>query len=244
MTSASATALARALNTKKVFPDGRYQQRPNHLVINWGNSHVPNWHISYNYLNHPTDVKTASNKLSTFNVLSELNDIKIPEWTTNQNIAQEWLDSSSVILQRNSLTGHSGYGILVVTSGNVTEAPLYVKYKRKRYEYRVHVFKGEVIDTQQKRKSREANQNSSVNTFIRSHSNGWVFCRDGINPDPARECLAIRSVEALGLDFGAVDIIYNEHENQYYTLEVNTAPGLEGTTLDKYVEAIKKVVQQ
>ena len=46
------------------------------------------------------------------------------------------------------------------------------------------------------------------------------------------------AIKALGLDFGAVDIIYNEAEDQHYVLEVNTAPGLEGTTLQKYTEAI------
>jgi len=52
--------------------------------------------------------------------------------------------------------------------------------------------------------------------------------------------VALAAVSALGLDFGAVDIIYNEHENQYYVLEVNTAPGLEGTTVEKYAEAFAK----
>jgi D-alanine-D-alanine ligase-like ATP-grasp enzyme len=36
------------------------------------------------------------------------------------------------------------------------------------------------------------------------------------------------------LDFGAVDIIYNAKRNECYVLEVNTAPGLEGTTVEKY----------
>jgi len=46
----------------------------------------------------------------------------------------------------------------------------------------------------------------------------------------------LASVMALGLDFGAVDIVYNENDNKAYVLEINTAPGLSGTTLEKYVE--------
>jgi hypothetical protein len=245
MGSKSATALARALTTRKVFPDGRYRQRPNHLVINWGNSNNPNWDIRYRHLNHPVSVLRASNKLYSFRAFSDSN-IQTPEWTTSSHEAGGWISDGIVVLAKTSLTGHSGAGIIVLDSStdemDLPDCQLFVKYKKKRYEYRVHVFKGEVIDTQQKRKSREANQSGDVNTLIRSHSNGWVFCRDGITPDPVRESLAIRSVEALGLDFGAVDIIYNERENQYYTLEVNTAPGLEGTTLDKYVEAIQRVL--
>jgi D-alanine-D-alanine ligase-like ATP-grasp enzyme len=44
------------------------------------------------------------------------------------------------------------------------------------------------------------------------------------------------------LDFGAVDVIWNEKEDKYYVLEVNTACGLEGTTLDKYVEQFRRYV--
>ena len=39
-------------------------------------------------------------------------------------------------------------------------------------------------------------------------------------------------------DFGAFDVIYNQKKNQAFVLECNTAPGIEGTTLDNYVEAI------
>ena len=49
---------------------------------------------------------------------------------------------------------------------------------------------------------------------------------------------AKRSVIEAGLDFGAVDVIYNVHHKKAYVLEVNTAPGLEGTTLEVYARAI------
>ena len=48
------------------------------------------------------------------------------------------------------------------------------------------------------------------------------------------------AIKVLGLDFGAVDIIYNKQEDKWYVLEVNTAPGIYGTTLDKYVNAIMR----
>ena len=72
---------------------------------------------------------------------------------------------------------------------------------------------------------------------IRNIHTGWVYCRDNYIPDPTSIQLAIDAVQAVGLDFGAVDLIYNQHYNQFYILEVNTAPGLEGTTLINYVNA-------
>jgi len=115
------------------------------------------------------------------------------------------------------------------------KAPLYVLYKKKRSEYRVHVFNGQVIDVSEKRKRRGIDRDDG---YIRNLANGWVFCRDGIVEPADLRDLAIRAVQALGLNFGACDIIWNERENKCYVLEVNTAPGLEGTTLQRYVDAI------
>ena len=47
------------------------------------------------------------------------------------------------------------------------------------------------------------------------------------------------AINACQLDFGAIDMayVYNEHsgEHEAYVIEVNSAPGLEGTTLHNYV---------
>ncbi|MNY63636.1 hypothetical protein D3C86_2006230 [compost metagenome] len=51
------------------------------------------------------------------------------------------------------------------------------------------------------------------------------------------------AVNAIGLTFGAVDVIWNEYRHQAYVLEVNTAPGLTGTTLEKYAEAFRGLMQ-
>lgn len=226
---------------KLVHPDGRFNPRRTDLVINWGNTAFPtSWKWDAKDFNHPKDVQLACNKLSAFWAFKN-HDVPTPEWTVDQNEAQDWVNNGFTVIVRHLLTGHSGQGIEVVSEGEVPKAPLYTKYKKKRAEYRVHVFQGEVIDTCQKKKLTEANRAGAVNTLIRNHSTGWVFCRDGIVPCPAREELAVKAVQALGLDFGAVDIIYNEHKNQHYVLEGNTAPGLEGTTLAKYAEAIGKL---
>jgi D-alanine-D-alanine ligase-like ATP-grasp enzyme len=55
--------------------------------------------------------------------------------------------------------------------------------------------------------------------------------------------MACDAIINLGLDFGAVDIIYNEKNNRWVVLEVNTAPGLSGETLNRYVEMIKELVK-
>jgi hypothetical protein len=227
-----------------VHPDGQFKPKRRDRVINWGSSTHPIWDFTPGLdLNNPWNIALAANKFDTFRVFKDFSrenncSIRTPRWTTDQNEAQDWLNSGSTIVVRHVLNGHSGRGIEIIQEGTLPQAPLYVEYKKKRYEYRVHVFKGEVIDTQQKKKRNADDRPATFNTFIRNHDNGWVYCRDDIDSDIFRDALAILAVEALGLDFGAVDIIYNEHENQNYVLEVNTAPGLEGSTLEKYVEVL------
>jgi D-alanine-D-alanine ligase-like ATP-grasp enzyme len=54
--------------------------------------------------------------------------------------------------------------------------------------------------------------------------------------DYVRDQLSVEAVAALGLDFGAVDII-EDKEGNFYVLEINTAPGLEGHTVTSYAKA-------
>ena len=171
----------------------------------------------------------ACNKLHTFRTLQEAGLSTVP-WTENKNeIPEDWKQ----IVSRATLTGHSGDGISVHNYGDyLPDVPLYTKYIKKTFECRIHVMNGQVIDGQLKKRKQGV---ENVNNLVRNVHTGWVYCREGFTPEVAANDLAIASCHALGLDFGAVDLIYNQHYNQYYVLEVNTAPGLTGTTLTNYV---------
>jgi D-alanine-D-alanine ligase-like ATP-grasp enzyme len=47
---------------------------------------------------------------------------------------------------------------------------------------------------------------------------------------------ARKAMQALELDFGAVDVLYSP-EGGVWVLEVNTCPGLDSGTLQRYVDA-------
>lgn len=243
--SASAKALREGLSSvlgyrvKLVKPDGKFNPRRRDKVINWGMSTLPKWEMNLQDVNQCFAIKFASDKLASFQILTDF-EVPTPEWTTDIEVAKTWFDKrDSVVFCRTVLNGHSGQGIVQSSSlDELVKAPLYVKYKKKKDEYRVHVFDGKVIDTQQKRKREGYKDNENFNSKVRNHRNGWVYCRDGITPCADRDAISIKAVQALGLDFGAVDIIYNERDNAYYVLEVNTAPGIDGTTIDNYVKAI------
>lgn len=180
---------------------------------------------------------TASNKLNTFRALESAGVSHVP-FTDDQAVAREW----DCIVCRRTLTGHSGEGISIVERGTeIPRVPLYTKYIKKAMECRIHVFNGKVIDAQVKRKRRDLPKDFEADTKVRNIHTGWVYCREDFTPDDRVKALAIAAVAAVGLDFGAVDIIFNQHYNEYYVLEINTAPGLEGTTLTNYVKEIAHV---
>jgi hypothetical protein len=237
--SQSAKALAQALGCYRIKPT--FTRKLRHVIINWGKqSNTQVGFIQGKDLNNPTAVAKACNKLLTFQTLSDKD--YLPIWTTDINEAQALLHTHGNIYCRTNLTGHSGNGIVIATvPEELVNAPLYTVKAKHKYEYRVHVFKGEVLDVQQKK--RKAEFQGTRDNGIRNLANGYVYARQDIDVPNEVINAAIDAVNTLGLDFGAVDIGYNEYLNKAFLFEVNTAPGLSGTTLVKYKEALSNYLE-
>jgi glutathione synthase/RimK-type ligase-like ATP-grasp enzyme len=247
--SHSVKALSEALDASIVKLDrSRFKGHRNKTVINWGASSIDNNQVMQSALiNHPQAVDTASNKLKFFISLGHA-DWLVP-WTTERSEVETWLNESFTVVARTVLNGHSGQGIHLIEPGNeITNAQLYTKYIKKQHEFRVHTLGlsqgGEptTIDIQWKRK-----RNGEEADFkVRSVHTGWVYTRgelDKFQPEFKEELekVAAMAVSSVGLHFGAVDVIYNKKQNKFYVLEINTAPGIEGTTLQAYVKAFKQI---
>jgi len=169
--SISAKRLARSLGILRVRPT--YNARRKDVIINWGNSHPPNFRWMEQDLNKPHAIVKACDKLETFRILQEDNDFKhCPKWTYDKNKAANWINEGEIIYCRSTTTG------------------------------------------------------------------GWVYARSDVAIPDMLCTIAMEAVLLLGLDFGAVDIGHKVNENKFFVFEVNTAPGLEGSTLDKYSKAI------
>lgn len=214
----------------RVRPNGNYRKRSNDLIINWGSSMQPVWGTPT--INQYAAISSASNKLHTFNAID---DELLPTWTTDQALATEWVNSGQKVFARTILSGHSGNGIVVCTD-SIVHAPLYTLAFDKTREYRVHVWQGEILDVQEKRKRSGTGSRSDCDVW--NHGNDFVFAREGIELPTSVEQAAIKAVHQLGLDFGAVDIGYNHRNASLAVFEVNTAPGLVGTTLSKYAQKV------
>ena len=227
------TALRESQDERKTFrvhPDRRFRSRSNDIIINWGNSTVPNWDYS-SILNSPESVAIATNKLSTLRALEAAHVSHVP-FTTDISDTLGW----DRVVCRHKLSGHSGDGIEIVDGAAQVRAPLYTQFIPKSVEFRVHVFNGLVIDYTKKIKRVDGEVKSRVkDDLIRSNTLGWEYIRD-VEPRESVKQLAIQAIHALGLDFGAVDIIRSNRVN--YVLEINTACGLSGVGLKAYADAI------
>jgi hypothetical protein len=253
--SSSAKLLANTLRCKRMKLSGStLRDNENTTIINWGNSTSDLKHLpSVNVINKTNAVSVASNKLKFFKEISKSNQetllpVSIPEWTTSKSQAKRWYAEGNDVVVRHLLQGHSAEGLELVTFSEdvsptvaIPNALLYTKYMRKRDEYRVHVAKGVPIHVQ-----RKAHEYGSVpaNYQIRNHDNGFIYTINDLTPDQSIISEAINAVAAINLDFGAVDVIWNERKKKATVLEVNTACGLEGdSTSTRYVSAFKRMLK-
>ncbi len=215
------------------------------LIINWGTSSPLFMLHNARLLNNPDAVGVACSKLNTLRLL---NQQKVPclSFSTERNDALSWLVDGSSVVCRDVLNGKSGEGIRIIKrfewhragrpDPDFGRARLFTRYFPKKREVRVHVGGGEVLAVAEKLKR----LGQAGDNWVRSHSRGWIFAEArpelGEAPEVARS-----AVKALGLDFGAVDIGL-DNDNHAVVIEVNTAPGLEGRTLDSYLRYFNNVV--
>ncbi len=157
-----------------------------------------------------------------------------------------WADEDKVVFGRKLLNSSCGNGIVVFDNpGAAAKAdfwgiPVFTQYKPKKREFRVHVFKDKVVTIVEKKL--RAGQSPAK---VRNLANGYVFCQEfELSPElKARiEALALAASKVCSSDFRGVDLGYNEKKDDLFVIEVNSAPGIEGSNVQKYVEVITQNV--
>lgn len=166
----------------------------------------------------------------------EANNIPSLSFTTDDQVATEWLQEGATVVGRKLLRSSEGKGIVLFQPGTpLTHCPVYTKYRKKKKEFRVHVFNDQVVSVLEKRKKTGSDNTESK---IRNTANGYVFCRQNVQePEGIRE-LALKASKVTASCFKGVDIGYNELKNELFIIEVNSAPGMAGSTVTDYAKAV------
>lgn len=247
-TSKSAKLLADALPCKRIKTrNSKYRPNASDTIINWGAS---NFNIPVNFnipiLNHPNNVRNCSNKLESYKILNQ-NHVKTCDYTTSKIQAQAWVIEGYIVFGRDLINGSRGRGITIHEPNTTihTNHIFYTKYIPHIAEYRVHCFRlgNSNYDywIQQKKKVNQWQEHYGHipnAKFIKNHKNGYIFSFRNLQIHPIVHTqltqIAQNGLIAMQLDFGAFDIVIDQF-NQAHILEINTAPGIEGTTLNTYI---------
>lgn len=262
----SAMLLARELNIKCIGIED-YKSDEYDCVINWGltSEYLKSKGITLNakshtLINDPNAVSVAVNKLKALRAISKTGAdypyVGVIPFCTDMTGLEDW----TKVVCRHLLKGSCGRGIEIVDARSqlIPNAPLYTKYIRNRIEFRVHVLDNEVMHIQRKIRLTEENLANfpERSKQIRNMDNGWVYSSN-INTEEDMHIdyttmltpHAKHAVMKLLLDFGAVDLIVpinrrtKEPTDEPMVLEVNTAPGLKGTTLNRYYSYLHRLIK-
>ncbi len=240
--SQGAKVLAEAMDIKSLRHEGsNYTPKPEKFVINWGSADALPKHVrGSSIINPPELVYRAANKLEFFEYMGK-HGVSIPEWTRDIKAVNTWLDLGSHVCARKKLMSHGGDGLVIIKKPlDIVAAPCYTRYIKKKHEYRLHYVGHELICIQRKA-VRDGEE--PLDWQVRTHNNGFIYIQNGFKVPDVVVTEATHAFDMSHLDFGAVDVIWNEKQDKAYVLEINTAPGLSGRTIESYREAMWNVIE-
>lgn len=255
------------------------------LIIGWGaKTKEPISLGSTPVMNHPDKIRLNRNKLKSLKTMKE-KKVAVANFVEASKVnaaIQAGTINLPVVGRKKFHQGGKGFWTCLtkthVKNAIDEGAEYFQNFIDVESEYRLHVFKGNLIyavkkvkrsnmeqafKSQQSEKiksiadkkkkkldpdtmdfvlGRMAKQNTHANMIIKSNDKGWKFSRiknENVKKDLLKQ--AAKAIESLGLDFGAVDCCMDS-DGKAWIIEVNTGPGLEGSSLEAYVEAFKKAI--
>lgn len=234
--SESAKLLATKIGGKLIkHTNSKYKPKATDVIINWGSASIPEFPVAKILNANP-----IGNKLEFFQQITKagLGDC-VPPWTTDKNVALEWLSEGYLVVGRALLNSHSGKGIILANNAvDLHNVPLYTQYIKKAREYRVYWVKG-ASSSLIKQKLKKTGESHSK---IQNLDNGYVYGSVNHELSPVVVETAAKVAQAFDMDFGAIDIVWNKHYNKAYVLEINSAPGMVDSTADYFVNTFKSVI--
>lgn len=218
------------------IPHGRETGPRVDYLIRWGSRAGAGFRPREDVINSQRSLRWNTDKFGSLKRMDEAG-IPVPDFVEDRDEIRETFGYPALGREENHTRGEDINLILQWRDAYLTDGNDYfVEYIPTEFEYRMHVVGGEVIKVHEKRlRSEEDNH-----PFIRNGETGWVFLEPREEPPPDQ--LAIDAVGAMGMDFGAVDMIREEGTGDHYVLEVNSAPSLDEANLERYGERFAEVI--
>lgn len=197
-------------------------------LINWGCSRLEGDVV----INKPRAVRRSLNKLRTFELLSD--KVRMPVMTRDMEEAKSWAAQGRTVVVRSLIKGCKSKGITLTKSpdeiAQLEDAKFYTRFIANCTEYRVNVYKGEVLTVYRKdpcagdfrfkiQLDKEAEYQSQLKEFISNVH------------------------EHIGLDVFGLDMLHTP-KGKWFLLEVNSAPILFPITYKRLARKLKAEVLQ
>lgn len=194
---------------------------PQERIVSYG-VHIPN----DSHQGHNRVLNGNAGRLNKFEELVALKayGIRVPDF----HLKDDTTDFKFPMLARTK-RHHGGKDIMITMSPReipwriAAGADYFTTYIPSYDEQRIWVFGEKHLASYQK----VMNNPEKYTGFGRNHTNGYGFqiiTQETLNKEAIG--LAKRSLQALSLNFAAVDILFSDN-GQLYVLEVNTAPGID-----------------
>ena len=228
-----ATAISQLQGRKCVYSNKDELRSPSRRHVRWGSRA----RTSANGINSLAGVRLASNKLLAIVQLNRQGVL-----TPRLFSAESFFETTNVrrIFRQSSRQNANDrpYFVEIDKYPDPVRAAVFdyaLEHIPSDHEYRVYMFGGESIMIEEKVPAAGYDPSPDV----RSYSHGWTA--EGLNVEPCHGLIetAARAVTALGLHFGAVDILHGR-DGRLFVLEVNTAPALEPREAMLFAKAFVK----
>lgn len=196
-------------------------------LIRWGSYKPLPKKTTGKVFNSKNAVQLASDKKKSLAAMQQA-DVSVPLVYTSASA-----DMIFPVLGRKDKHTHGSDIVLCLRQSDVVvsvelECTHWTSFLPVDREFRVHVFDGCPIKISEK----ILTDKTKFVPYCRNFETGWTFHSPKAPVPKSVKLEAIDAVEALGLTFGAVDIVVAD--GKVYVLEVNTAPGLIEDGVERY----------
>lgn len=205
-------------------------------LIRWGSRTFPAVDIHGTVLNRAAAIERASQKLESLTLLKDAG-VPVPDFDTDPEALVE--RAGYPILGRRLQHARATDVVLCLQRRDFRRQPrdYYVAYIPTNREYRLHVAGDEVIRVQGK----FLDVSQDYKPWVRNYATGHRFRAPRLRVHRTRLDAAVQAVNALGLNFGAVDLIVAD-DGSHYVLEVNTSPSCSPITGAAYCNAFARML--
>ncbi len=227
----------KAYKLTKRYNDGTFSARDGtNLLIAWGNSS----NIAARYCDNPmrinssTSIKTTANK---WLMLDKLFQAKVPvvefglEAPSEHDLGLDECRDSKGYFYVRTRKGDTRYDNTFddISDSHVTKP---VPYKRR--EYRIHIFGGQIFSAYEK-----VPHDNTIRPPLFKQDNCHFTKIDLTRSrlDANGQAIAIKAVQVLGLDYGAVDLVRDKF-GDFVVCEVNSSAGLSTTNVKRLIDLI------